>query len=211
MPANLKSIAPAAFTFSCIKTINLPENLERIEERAFQGCNKLVEISFPESLQRIDDLAFLSCQQIPSVYIPAGTTYLGKKAFVDCAALTDVTIGQNVATVDSLCFSGCKDITTVTSLATTAPAAYEAFEAAVYDNAQLRIPAAAAESYRTADCWENFLNRTDTDGNPLAIEPACTMPLQPEQPAYDLYGRPLVSGASGIAVVAGRKVVVKNN
>lgn len=66
----------ASATASALRTIILPQNLERIEQNAFNRCIQLEEISIPASVTYIGSSAFASCVNLKKI-IAEGTTPAG--------------------------------------------------------------------------------------------------------------------------------------
>lgn len=64
-----------------LTAIDLPDYLEYIGARAFQGCSLLDSVTIPDSVMEIGDAAFCDCSSLASVNIPSGLTYVGGGAF----------------------------------------------------------------------------------------------------------------------------------
>ena len=64
-----------------VTNIKLPEYLETIGARAFQGCSSLVELELPDTVYEISDAAFESCKNLRNINIPASLDYVGAFAF----------------------------------------------------------------------------------------------------------------------------------
>ena len=58
-----------AFAFLNLKSITLPEHLERINSVAFLNCTGLTEINIPASVNSIDSTAFVGCSNLQSVTV----------------------------------------------------------------------------------------------------------------------------------------------
>ena len=69
LPASLKKIGDNSFP-STIESVNLPEGLEEIGERAFSNCSKIEEINLPSTLKRIGKAAFVYCTGLSQITIP---------------------------------------------------------------------------------------------------------------------------------------------
>ena len=72
IPSFVRFISPEAFK-ECVnlKTIYIPETVDEIGERAFEGCCLLSTVEFaPDSRCYLEDLAFLNCNLIKSVKFP---------------------------------------------------------------------------------------------------------------------------------------------
>ena len=73
-------------------TVFVPENVTRIDDEAFSGCDSLTSITLPESVTEIGYRAFSDCSSLKSIMIPEGVTEIGFKAFCGCSRLSSITI-----------------------------------------------------------------------------------------------------------------------
>lgn len=124
------SIANSAFkTLTHIKTVHLPNGLEKIGESAFRGCNNLLVINIPNSVTEIGAHAFYSCKgardlilsqnlkEIPSasfvatnisrVNIPEGVEVIRLDAFAICENLKEVKIPSTIKHLERGVFFNC--------------------------------------------------------------------------------------------------------
>jgi hypothetical protein len=90
IPKYTKVIEDSAFMNSGLRIVQFNEELESINNQAFEGCKDLLYLNFPNSLKHIGSMAFSGCEKIRSVIIP-----------------------QNVKVIEGLCFSGCRNLTAV--------------------------------------------------------------------------------------------------
>ena len=117
-----------------IKTLDVPTNVEEINNWAFSGCNfttvkfandckvttfmgfrdmtNLTSINIPNNVTTIDSHALANCKSLKSITIPSKVTKIGYDAFANCTGLTTITIPTNVEELDNWAFSGC-NFTTV--------------------------------------------------------------------------------------------------
>ena len=97
------------YAFQCcrqLKSITLPETLEKLGVGVFYSCINLVD--FPESFGKvteIPDFSFYNCYQaLEKVVIPYGITVLGKESFSACDELLEARIPTSVTTIDKNAF-----------------------------------------------------------------------------------------------------------
>lgn len=64
-----------------IKTLTLPNGLQKIGNNAFLGCSNLECVSIPDTVTTIGYRAFADCENLKSVYIPQSVETLGNRAF----------------------------------------------------------------------------------------------------------------------------------
>ena len=73
-----------------VTSVNIPDNIKRIESNAFRQCSNLETIAIPNSVTNISALAFSYCTSLTSVTIPDSVTYIGDWTFRDCTDLTSI-------------------------------------------------------------------------------------------------------------------------
>ncbi len=64
-----------------ITAVRLPQYLEIIGERAFQGCSALTSLVLPDTVYELRDACFDSCTALESINIPADLFYVGAFVF----------------------------------------------------------------------------------------------------------------------------------
>ncbi len=130
------SIANSAFKkLQHIKTVHIPNGLEKIGESAFRGCNNLLIINIPNSVTEIGAHAFYSCKgvgdlilsqnlkeipiacfvatKISRVNIPEGIEVIRLDAFALCENLKEVKIPSTVKHLERGVFYNCIELTTI--------------------------------------------------------------------------------------------------
>lgn len=70
IPTTVTKIACAAFAYSGLKNIVLPQGLKIIEANAFFQTDKLKVIVLPGSIEEIGDSVFYGCRELVSITIP---------------------------------------------------------------------------------------------------------------------------------------------
>lgn len=88
--SNTKVICNEAFSLSHITSLDLPEGITHIGDRAFLNRFFLKQISLPSSLLYIGDSVFYKCESLKSIVLPKRLFFIGKNPFVGCYNLTNV-------------------------------------------------------------------------------------------------------------------------
>lgn len=99
---------PAGRTGSYI----IPESVTKIENNAFDGCNKLTGITIPESVTAIGSWAFSGCNNVKNMKIPSKVTRINDGSFQN-TYFTNVVIPKNVTYIGVRNFNNA-NIKTVT-------------------------------------------------------------------------------------------------
>lgn len=103
----LTEIADSAFyRKSYIKSVYLPEGIQRIGKCAFYECKKLTVIELPNSVARIDDYAFYGCNNAQYLNLSPRLTKISKGAFAGCA-FRKVVIPEGVTDLKLDAFGNC--------------------------------------------------------------------------------------------------------
>ena len=114
---------------------DIPDGIKIVGDRAFDSCDKLVEVSFPSSLEEIGLRSFYGTSELQYAVIPDSVTsigtmafydsgvnqvklpsrlqYLGASAFGQCWDLTGIDIPDSLMKVDTNPFSNCISLTEI--------------------------------------------------------------------------------------------------
>ena len=108
---NCVAISAGAFSgvFS-LKSIIIPNSVEKICSGAFTNCENLQKVVFLKNskLKEISDLAFSGCKALMTFAIPDNVEKIGDYAFEGCISLKQVYFGENskLKEISSSAFSG---------------------------------------------------------------------------------------------------------
>ena len=106
--ADTKYISDYAFSdCSGLKSIVLPEGLQKIGANAFSGCTSLESIDIPATVNSVGEKAFAGCTLLSSVHIPAGIGSVAPSMFYDCCGLNNVVIDNGIESVGDAAFENC--------------------------------------------------------------------------------------------------------
>ena len=115
-----------------ITSVEIPEGVTSIDEKAFAECSKLKSITIPSSVTTIGEEAFRGCtgelivncnipgvsnyrgafyySEFTKVTIVDGVTSIGDYAFARCSSPTSITIPDSVTSIGEYSFSGCSNL-----------------------------------------------------------------------------------------------------
>ena len=129
----------------------------------FKGCTRLINIiSLPNSIKAIEEKAFEGCNKLESFIIEnvekAALQEIGSNAFSGCGELKAITLPSSTRNLGSYAFDGCKKIEIITIYSEDAPSAQETtFSNEIYDNAILYVP--DESKYSGMAVWLNFSDK----------------------------------------------------
>ena len=93
-----------------MKNITIPPSVTTIGAAAFKACFGLKGVEISNGVTRIEDRVFESCPLLTSVKIPSSVTSIGNFAFSSCWDLIGVKLSSNVKSIGDMAFHGCKDL-----------------------------------------------------------------------------------------------------
>lgn len=129
-------LTPNAFyNCKLLERITLPDTLTEIRGftweggGTFGGCTSLVSINIPDGVTTIGERAFIGCSSLTIDYLPNTITSIASNAFNGCSSLNLASLPSNLTTIEYFTFSGC------TSLALTSlPSGITSIEESAFHN-----------------------------------------------------------------------------
>ena len=110
----LKSIGGAAFNGNDkIKNVSIPDSVTTIYDGAFSRCISLESVDLPEGLTSIAAAIFQNCMSLKEISIPRNVKSIGAVAFQNCHALVSLEIPLSVASIGNHAFSGCSSLSDI--------------------------------------------------------------------------------------------------
>lgn len=104
--STLKSLIDRSIT-----SIEIPNSVTTIGERAFSDCNNVTEpVIIPDSVTSIKRFAFYGCTT-PKVTFSKNLTTIGDRSFQYQFNIVDIIIPHGVLDIDSQAFQGCRTAT----------------------------------------------------------------------------------------------------
>ena len=94
---SLISVGESSFASTDLTEIDLPEQIQLVDCRAFSGCNRLVRIAIPDNCE-VEGNAFSSCENLDSVVIGSNCKLKGH-VFNECTNLKNVSIGEGTVNI----------------------------------------------------------------------------------------------------------------
>ena len=131
LPKNLKVIGDGALSDSALRSVVIPESVEKMGEavfeycdlledvsincpleeiptRMFYKCEKLETLNLPENIKAINDFAFCDCESLKTFLIPSSVEFIGEEALSNTLiAYADLT---NVKEIGDGAFKNCENL-----------------------------------------------------------------------------------------------------
>lgn len=85
----------------------------KIDDRGFEDCTPIVEVTIPDSIMYIGENAFEGCSTLKKITIPNSVVSIGKYAFSECKLLSDVTISNFVTVIPKGSFYNCTSLSSI--------------------------------------------------------------------------------------------------
>ncbi len=97
-----------------LKTVSLPDSLERIGTNAFYSCIYLEKIKIPDNVTYMGSQVFAHCKNLKEVTLSKNLKIINSQTFYDCTSLTEINIPYSIEQIADNAFAGCKNLSTVT-------------------------------------------------------------------------------------------------
>ena len=81
LSSNLTKIEDGTFEHTKLYSIELPDSVKSIGERAFYNCKHIKTVKLPDSLEEIGEAAFRGCTQLEELILPKTLTHIGANVF----------------------------------------------------------------------------------------------------------------------------------
>lgn len=107
LPPTLKKIGSYAFQRTSLTSVNIPDNVETIEENAFSNARQLQEVHLPDSLTSLGNGAFESCSSLRTVKIPTKLKMIPPYTFQGCNSLQSVELHDSITGFGNYAFEDC--------------------------------------------------------------------------------------------------------
>ena len=108
---DVTAISPYAFYNQAdLQTLVIPTSVLVFDQSACEGAKNLARVFFDSKeggLQRINNRAFYGCEKLNMVDLPNSTTGIYKQAFQNCDALSDITLSTSLTYIDEQAFADC--------------------------------------------------------------------------------------------------------
>lgn len=153
-----------------LSRVNFPKNLKHIGWGCFALCRSLREVELPDTLTEIDIGVFDTCTGLRKVKLPRNLEKIGYAAFYDCSSLTSIELPETLKEVEDIAFWGCSNVTEIVL-----PASLTVMGADVFSNMyklqsvklsdEKKLPMIKASL--TKERYNNPLVLFDSEGNTL--------------------------------------------
>ncbi len=134
-----------------LTSITLPNNISKIEQRAFKGCTSLGTINLPNNITKIENNAFYG-SGLTSITLPSELTCIEYDAFKNCASLQTINFNSKLEEVRNCAFENCTNLSSLSLPSTETDFWGEAFKGCTGLTGNLIIPANVTLGEK---CFEN--------------------------------------------------------
>ena len=90
---------------SCIKKVEIGNNMTSIDNYAFQYCAGLETITIPNTITSIGTYSFAYCFTLKSILFPTGMTSIGNYCMTNCYQLYNISLPKNLANIGNNVFA----------------------------------------------------------------------------------------------------------
>ena len=119
IPEGVTKVEPKAFFYCNIESVEFPDSLNTIGEKAFYHCTNLKSVKFGSNIEKIgrpeeEGRYFAYCYELKEIEFPASLKYLGPAAFYGCKNLKKITLNNGLEIIDKDAFNYCPSLEEVT-------------------------------------------------------------------------------------------------
>lgn len=101
-------------SFALLTKINIPEEIEIIDQNAFYFCKNLKSVTLPKTIKEIKSQAFFGCENLKNINLPESIEILGYACFSGCKSLKEITLPKNLKVLDRRVFCACESLKEIT-------------------------------------------------------------------------------------------------
>ena len=111
IPSGVVRINERAFQYcEKLQTVTLPEGLKVLEDAVFEFCYMLKEINLPSTLEEAGTYQFQHDRSLSSVTLSPKMTRIADCMFQDCNSLEEITIPDNIESIGNYAFNYCRNL-----------------------------------------------------------------------------------------------------
>lgn len=111
IPDTVQSLGNRVFEgCSSLRTVRLPSNLTKIPDGMFRGCSSLRSIILPATVVEIGENAFFGCSDLVGIQLPEKLTFIAEGTFRGCSSLETISIPESVREIRKEAFCGCSSL-----------------------------------------------------------------------------------------------------
>lgn len=98
-----------------IRSVEIPEGVKAIRRSLFYQCTQLEKVIFPSSLEVIEDFAFYGCQKLVEMNLEKclNLKIIGTSAFEGCSSITALIFQNSLKEIETAAFLGCKSLISI--------------------------------------------------------------------------------------------------
>lgn len=114
IPDSVISIMDKAF-YGCValEELSLGNGITNINPETFYDCNSLRGLSWGNNVQYIDDRAFANCRSLTQLVLPDTLKEIGQESFYGGENIQTINFNDGLRVIGDGAFSGCRSITDV--------------------------------------------------------------------------------------------------
>ena len=103
----VREIDSFVFASTSIRSITIPDTVEKIGVSAFEGCEHLEEVYFGSNVKEIERYAFYGCLSLKTIVLPVELEEIEEYSFGCCINLCEIYVPYKVETIGACAFESC--------------------------------------------------------------------------------------------------------
>ena len=110
IPNGISVIGEGAFARCKLKTVVIPNTVQRIEKRAFSVCKELESMSIPDSVTVMESFVFNGAEKLVDIRLSERLSKITTGMFMLCTSLRSIKIPIQVKSIEAQAFQFCSSL-----------------------------------------------------------------------------------------------------
>jgi hypothetical protein len=110
---NIVKLGDYSFCNTLLSSINIPEGVKEVGQRAFAINDNLSRVSFSNGVESIGWRCFENDSLLSEIILPESLTKFGKEAFYGCSSLVEIKLPSKLTILADSVFESCRSLKSV--------------------------------------------------------------------------------------------------
>ncbi|MBQ0052636.1 MAG: leucine-rich repeat domain-containing protein [Treponema sp.] len=108
--STLEADVTVNYQVDCIRSLKLPQGMQRIKGHSFGGAKNLTEVYISDSVTELDSYAFTDCEKLEKIVISSTVTTIDRSAFSHCSNLKEIELPEGLTELKEGLFFSCSSL-----------------------------------------------------------------------------------------------------
>ena len=144
---------------SCPKlkeTLTIPDGVQVINPYSCSYMPNLISVNMPNSVYRIGDRAFRDCKKLSNINLSENIEYLDEMALSNCLGLFSISLPRSIRSLGDNAISGCENLESIYCYAVTPPYTGSNVFYKIPSSCIIYVPKGCTSVYKNNKSWNKF-------------------------------------------------------